>query len=207
VRYLALGDSYTLGENVPPGECWPAQLALLLRREGVALGDPEIIARTGWTTADLAAAIDGTAPRGPFDLVSLLAGVNDQYRGGDPDDYRPAFRALLARAAALANGDAGRVLVLSVPDWGVTPFARDRERASIAASIDRFNAVNHEETLLRGARYVDVTASSRRAGRPGSESLLAADGLHPSGALYAEWARLVLPHALAALHCTPPLDY
>ena len=199
LRSLALGDSYSIGEGVPPGERWPVRLALLLRGEGLQAGDPEIIARTGWTTAELAAAVDAADPRGPFDLVSLLIGVNDQYRGGRPADYRPAFRLLLERAAGLAGGQPGRVLVLSIPDWSVTPFARDRDRAAIAASIDLFNAVNREETLGLGARYVDVTGSSRRAGGPGAESLLAADGLHPSGDLYAEWAGLVLPHALAAL--------
>jgi lysophospholipase L1-like esterase len=203
LRYLALGDSYTLGEGVPPWEIWPVRLVVLLRREGLAVGYPEIVARTGWTTTDLAAAIDTAAPRGPFDLVSLHVGVNDQYRGGHEDDYQPAFRALLARAAGFAKGDAARVLVLSIPDWGATPFARDRDRAAIATSIDRFNAINRDETLRLGARYIDVTVSSRRAGRPGSESLLAADGLHPSGVLYEEWARLALPHALAAIAGRP----
>jgi len=199
VRYLALGDSYTIGERVEPGERWPAQLASLLRQEGFAVLEPEIIARTGWTTDELMADIERSAPEGRFDLVSLLVGVNDQYRGRDAEEYRKPFRALLERAVAFAGGEAGRVVVVSIPDWGATPFARGRDRARIAAEIDRFNAVNREETERTGARYVDVTGISGLSGAPGAEALVAADGLHPSGAMYAEWTRRILPQALAAL--------
>jgi len=199
VRYLALGDSYTVGEGVDPDESFPVRLAALLLLQGFAIGDPEIVGRTGWTTGELAAGIDRADPRGPFDLVSLLVGVNDQYRGGGVEEYRSRFRSLLRRAVSLAGGDAGRVLVLSIPDWGTTPFAEGRERARIAAEIDCFNEANRAETDGAGGRYVDVTTLSRRAASSGSESLVAPDGLHPSGAMYAEWVRLVLPHALAAL--------
>ena len=199
VRYLALGDSYTIGERVEPRERWPAQLASLLRHEGLAALEPEIIARTGWTTDELMADIERAAPEGRFDLVSLLIGVNDQYRGRDAEEYRAPFRALLERAVAFAGGEAGRVVVVSIPDWGATPFARGRDRARIAAEIDRFNAVNREETERTGARYVDVTGISGLSGAPGAEALVAADGLHPSGAMYAEWTRRILPQALAAL--------
>src|SRR6267378_4763448 len=133
VRYLALGDSYTIGERVEPGERWPAQLASLLRHEGLAALEPEIIARTGWTTDELMADIERAAPEGRFDLVSLLIGVNDQYRGRDAEEYRGPFRTLLERAVAFAGGEAGRVVVVSIPDWGATPFARGRDRARIAA--------------------------------------------------------------------------
>lgn len=199
LRYLAFGDSYTIGEKVPADERWPVRLAALLRQEGVGVADPQIVARTGWTTDELQAGIDGAAPSGRFDLVSLLIGVNNQYRGRDREEYRGQFGALLERAIAFAGGDAGRVIVLSIPDWGVTPFAEGRDRARIAAEIDRFNAVNLEVARAAGARYVDVTGVSRRAAAPGQASLLAADGLHPSGEMYAEWARLALPQALAAL--------
>ncbi len=199
VRYLALGDSYTIGEKVAPEDRWPAQLAALLRQDGLAVADPVIIARPGWTTDDLLAGIERVASSGRFDLVSLLIGVNDQYRGGDVEEYRARFRALLERAVSFAGGDAGRVLVVSIPDWGTTPFARGRDRARIAFEIDRFNAANREATERTGARYVDVTGVSSLLGVPGSEALVAADGLHPSGAMYAEWARRVLPQALAAL--------
>lgn len=196
-RFLALGDSYTIGESVSENERWPILLAGLLRERGVALAEPEIIARTGWTTGELDAAIDAAGPRGPFALVSLLIGVNNQYRGRPADEYRAQFRALLARALGFAGGEPGRVLVLSIPDWGVTPFAQGRESARIAAEIDAFNAINRAEVQQAGARYVDITPASRRAAAdPG---LIAGDGLHPSGAMYAEWARLALPAALAAL--------
>jgi len=122
-RYLALGDSYTIGEGVEPRESWPVRLAGLLREEALQVADPEIVARTGWTTDELMTGIERASPRGPFDLVTLLVGVNDQYRGGDAVQYRSRFRSLLRRAVSLAGGEAGRVVVLSIPDWGATPFA------------------------------------------------------------------------------------
>ena len=155
--------------------------------------------RTGWTSGDLRAGIDRADLSGTYDLVSLLVGVNDQYRGGGVEAYRSRFRAVLRRAVSLAGGEAGRVVVLSIPDWGATPFAEGRDRARIASGIDRFNEVNRAETDGLGARYVDVTGVSRRPAPPGSEALFAPDGLHPSGVMYAEWARLALPHAIAAL--------
>ncbi|HEU0013481.1 MAG TPA: GDSL-type esterase/lipase family protein, partial [Longimicrobium sp.] len=136
MRFLALGDSYTIGEAVAEAERWPVRLAALLRERGMDVADPEIIARTGWTTDELSAAIDERDPQGPYALVSLLIGVNNQYRGRSADEYRGEFAALLRRAIAFAGGDAGRVIVLSIPDWGVTPFAEGRDRAAIAAEID-----------------------------------------------------------------------
>jgi lysophospholipase L1-like esterase len=197
MRYLALGDSYTIGESVPPAERWPVQLAALLRREGLPLAEPQVIATTGWTTGELSAGIDRVVPRGLFDLVSLLIGVNNQYRGRDLDEYHTEFTALLARAIAFAGGQPGRVLVLSIPDWGVTPFAAGRDRAAIGQSIDAFNAVNQQAAGQAGARYVDVTPLSRQAAA--NSDLIAGDGLHPSGHMYAEWARLALPAARVAL--------
>jgi lysophospholipase L1-like esterase len=197
VRFLALGDSYTIGEGVTPAERWPVQLAALLRADGLALAEPVILARTGWTTAELQAGLDAAAPAGPFDLVSLLIGVNNQYRGQTLDDYRVELGALLERAVGLAGGAPQRVLVLSIPDWGVTPFARGRGPAAIAAAIDAFNAVNRAAAEARGARYLDITPASRRAAA--EPALIAADGLHPAGGLYAEWARLAQVEARAAL--------
>jgi len=200
-RFLALGDSYTIGQGVAPAERWPAQLAALLTRHGLPLAPPEYVAKTGWTTEDLAAALDREPPRGPFALVTLQIGVNDQYRQyqGEPADaaYRGRFRGLLRRAVGWAGGEPGRVLVLSIPDWGVTLFAEDRDRAAIAAEIDRFNAVNREETARAGARWVDVTPESRRLA--GNRGAFAADGLHPSARQYAAWAHLAQDPALAAL--------
>ena len=197
LRFLALGDSYTIGERVEPDGRWPVQLAALLRESGVPVAEPVIVARTGWTTDQLAAGIDSAGPRGPFSLVTLLIGVNDQYRGRDTAVYRPAFRAMVARAVALAAGDARRVVVLSIPDWGVTPFAANRDGARIAAEIDGYNAVNRDESARAGAAYVDVTPESREGAT--NRALLAGDGLHPSAVMYAAWARLALPGARAAL--------
>lgn len=197
VRYLALGDSYTIGEGVDAAERWPSRLAALLRARGIAVAEPEVVARTGWTTDELDAAIDQAAPRGPYGLVSLLIGVNDQYRGGAESIYRSGFTALLRRAIGFAGGDASRVVVLSIPDWGVTPFAEGRDRARIAREIDAFNAAARQVTAELGARWVDVTPCSREAGA--AADMLAADGLHPSGRQYARWAERALPAAIAAL--------
>jgi lysophospholipase L1-like esterase len=197
VRFLALGDSYTIGESVHPVERWPAQLAALLRAQGFDVDEPFIIAVTGWTTDELAAGIDQVKPQGIYNLVSLLIGVNNQYRGRGLDEYRQQFVTLLQRAAAFAGGKPGRLLVLSIPDWGVTPFAAGRDRAAVAAEIDAFNAVNREEAARLGAHYVDVTPFSRTAAA--DPTLIAADGLHPSGKMYAGWARLALPAAREAL--------
>jgi lysophospholipase L1-like esterase len=199
MQFLALGDSYTIGESVAPEERWPVQLGALLRAEGLDVGDPTLIATTGWTTDELSAAIDRANPQGAFDLVSLLIGVNNQYRGRGQDEYREQFAALLQRAIGFAGGNPARVLVLSIPDWGVTPFAArlERDPAAVAADIDAFNAINRAETERPGAHYVDVTPFSREAAH--DPSLLADDGLHPSGRMYAEWARLALPAAREAL--------
>lgn len=197
IRFLALGDSYTIGEGVAPEERWPAQLAALLRARSIAIADPQVIARTGWTTDELDAAIDQAAPRGPYGLVTLLIGVNDQYRGGSAAEYRPRFEGLLRRAIGFAGGEAARVVVVSIPDWGVTPFAEGRDRARIAEEIDAFNAAAREVTAAAGARWVDVTAASREAGAVAE--MLVDDGLHPSGRAYARWAELALPAARDAV--------
>jgi lysophospholipase L1-like esterase len=179
------------------------QLVSALRARGIDLADPTLLARTGWTTEELSAALDRAPLRGPYALVSLLIGVNNQYRGRDVGEYRAQFTALLVRAVELAGGRPGRVLVLSIPDWGVTPHGAGR-RAEVAAAIDRFNAVNREEALRAGARYVEITEASRRAGA--DPSLLAGDGLHPSGKMYAHWAAAALPFAAAALAGAGPTD-
>jgi lysophospholipase L1-like esterase len=197
MQFLALGDSYTIGESVPTNECWPVQLASMLRKRGFRIADPLIIAGEGWTTDELMAAIKQTDPQGKFDLVSLQIGVNNQYRGGEIGVYRAEFRTLLEWAIEYAGGEPGRVVVLSIPDWSVTPFAEDRDRSKISDEIDLLNQVNLQETALGGARYVDITPQSRCAAQ--DSSLLAPDGLHPSGEMYAAWVRLVLPAALAAL--------
>jgi lysophospholipase L1-like esterase len=196
-RFLALGDSYTIGESVPEEGRWPNQVARALRGAGVEIGDPQIIARTGWTTDELSNAIDDAKPTGRYDLVTLLIGVNNQYRGRSADEYRTQFNALLQRAIGFAGGDARRVIVVSIPDWGVTPFAQGRDRAKIGSEIDTYNAINKEEANRAGARYVDVTPVSRRA--PVEPALVASDGLHPSAEMYGAWAELIVPEARAAL--------
>ena len=185
-RYLALGDSYTIGESVAASERFPAQLARELN-----LGEPQIIAKTGWTTDELNAAIDAANPQGPYDLVTLLIGVNNQYRGRDAEQYRGEFVGLLQRAIGFAGGDAKKVVVVSIPDWGVTPFAEGRDRAKIASEIDRYNAISREEAVRAGAKYVDITPISRG----NDPALVAGDGLHPSGKQYTEWVKLIAPAA------------
>lgn len=197
MRFLALGDSYTIGESVLPNERWPAQLAARLQQAGLFIDPPVIIAKTGWTTGELSAGIDAAQPIGPFDLVSLLIGVNNQYRGRSAAEYEREFTALLQRAIQFAGDRPARVLVLSIPDWGVTPFAADRDRARVGAEIDRFNAVNRAVAEQLGARYVDVTPSSRQAAH--DSALIANDGLHPSGQMYALWTALAFPAACQAL--------
>ncbi|NCT66949.1 MAG: SGNH/GDSL hydrolase family protein [Rhodanobacteraceae bacterium] len=197
--FLALGDSYTIGEGVDADERWPAQLARRLRARGVAIDDPQVIATTGWTTDELAAAMDAATFAPPYALVTLLIGVNNQYRGRELANYRIEFGALLARAIALAGGDARRVVVVSIPDWGVTRFARaqGRDAPRIAAEIDAFNDVAREVATASGAAFVDVTAKSRDAGD--ADAMLVGDGLHPSAAQYARWTDLILPAAEQAL--------
>lgn len=195
LRYLALGDSYTIGEGVAADGRWPAQLARALRAQGIALDEPHIVATTGWSTDELAAALDAAAPLGPWDVVSLQIGVNNQYRGRPVEDYAREFAALLARAVAYAGGRADRVLVLSIPDWGVTPFAfaQGRDRTRIAEELDAYNAAARATCALHGVAFVDVTGVSRALGS--APAMLADDGLHPSAAMYGEWTQLALPAA------------
>ena len=195
LRYLALGDSYSIGEGVAADGCWPMQLAQALRDDGVGLADPRIIAATGWTTDELDAAIDVAAPADEYAFVSLLIGVNNQYRGRNVHDYGREFAALLERAIGFAGGRGGRVLVLSIPDWGVTPFARDsgRDRSAIARELDAYNATARDLCAARGVAFVDISAVSRERGA--EPAMLAADNLHPSAAMYALWTQLALPVA------------
>ena len=197
LRFLALGDSYTIGEAVKASERWPVQLAAMLRADGLAIAEPLIIATTGWTTRELMDGIAQQAPRGPFDLVSLQIGVNNQYRGRDLGECRSEFRTLLRQAIGFAGGHPERVLVVSIPDWGVTPFAAGRDRSKIATEIDSFNEVNREEAGSAGVHTVDITPASRKAAV--ERTLIAEDGLHPSGTMYAEWARLIAPEILPVL--------
>lgn len=197
LNYLALGDSYTIGEGVSSNLRWPSQLARALRLRGVSVLEPRIIARTGWTTEELAAEIESGRSLSHYQLVSLLVGVNDQYRGRSLEDYRGGFARVLHHAVRLAGEAPGRLFVLSIPDWSVTPFAADRDTGRIETEIEAFNAVALEESRVAGASFVDITEISRRASHdPG---LLAGDGLHPSGAMYSLWVDACLPTVLRVL--------
>lgn len=198
MRFLALGDSYTIGEGVEENGRWPVQLAHALRRDQ-PIDAPEIVARTGWTTDELAAAMDQHTFHRPYALVTLLIGVNNQYRGRDLQNYRDEFRALLARAIGLAGGRPQRVVVVSIPDWGVTKFGHEsgRDVAQIARELDAYNAANAAIAASLGAWHVDVSAISRDGGN--SAAMLVADGLHPSAAMYRRWTEAILPVARKAL--------
>lgn len=191
LSYLALGDSYTIGERVDADLRWPVQLAHRLRDEGFDVAEPLVIARTGWTTDELQEGIRSANPQGPFDLVSLLIGVNNQYRGRDLEEYRTQLRDLMETAIRFAGGRSEKVFVLSIPDWGVMPFAEGRDRGAIAREIDAFNGLKAEEAQRLEIRYVDITDISRNGA--GDPEMVADDGLHPSGAQYARWVERALP--------------
>ena len=192
ISYLALGDSYTIGEGAATADRWPVQLAVLASAQGLNLASPDIIARTGWTTAELQEAIAASGNhRTDYGLVSLLIGVNNQYRGQSVELYRREFKQLLATALGYAGGRAGRVVVLSIPDWGQTPFAHDRDAAQIAREIDEFNAVAQQECQAAGVAYVAITDLTRATA--GDPSQFTSDGLHYTGPQMRQWANRALP--------------
>ncbi len=187
---LCLGDSYTIGEGVIANENFPNQTVQLLHKSGYDFETPEIVAKTGWTTDELQNAINEHSFKNSYDFVTLLVGVNNQYRGRLVEDYKPQFESLLKRAIQFANGKGDHVIVLSIPDWGVTPFAKNnpgnRHQKEIGKEIDEFNAANKEIAEIYKINYVDITPGTREAIR--DLTLIARDGLHPSGKEYAKWA-------------------
>jgi lysophospholipase L1-like esterase len=189
--FLALGDSYTIGEGVAEAQRWPQQLVSRLGQYGTRLTIADIVATTGWTTDELRAAIDSRTFSPPYALVSLLIGVNNQYRGRDPESYALDFSALLDFAVLMAGADPTRVVVVSIPDWGATRFAVDQavDAKQVATEIDHFNAIARQLGSARGTHWVDVTGISRREGR----AFLADDGLHPSADQYSLWVDAMLP--------------
>jgi lysophospholipase L1-like esterase len=195
---LCLGDSYTIGESVNANENFPSQSVRLLTNDGYNFNAPEIIAMTGWTTDELEDAIDKSNVKDSFEFVTLLVGVNDQYRGRKVEEYKPRFESLLKRAIQLANGQSSRVIVLSIPDWGVTPFAKDRDRGKIAEQINSYNEVNKQLSLEHSVRYIDITTSTRDA--ISDRTLVAPDGLHPSAKEYAKWAAKIYLAIKEQLH-------
>ena len=186
ISYLALGDSYTIGESVPIYENFPYQTVQLLRAKGLQVQAPEIVARTGWTTDELMAGIEKTTLLKEYDLVSLLIGVNNQYRGRSLEEFGKQFEALLNKAVSFAGGKKEHVFVISIPDWGATPFAAGRDRKKIEEEINAFNALKKKITVEKGISFIEITEGSRAA--TNDENLVAKDKLHPSGKEYAKWA-------------------
>jgi len=197
ISYLALGDSYTIGEKVDSSQRWPVQLAEKITNLGLEIRAPEIIAVTGWTTDELLEGIGASGIKGTYGLVSLLIGVNNQYRGLSAEEFRKEFRKLLDVSLRFAAGREKRVIVLSIPDWGVMPFARGRDRKKIADEIDRFNEIKRQETEKKGVRFFNITDISRRADT--DPSLIASDGLHPSGKMYRLWVEKIAAETMETL--------
>ncbi len=195
-KWLALGDSYTIGQGVGEAQRFPAQTANLLQQSGINMSTPDYIATTGWTTTNLSNAIQAQNPP-TYDVVSLLFGVNDQYQTHDTTGYRQRFTALLNKAIQLANGKKDNVFVLSIPDYSVTPFAMGSDTARIRMEIDWFNAINKNVTDAYTVAYLDITPYTREA--KNDLSRLAADGLHPSGKEYRRWADRLSPMMLPVL--------
>jgi lysophospholipase L1-like esterase len=188
-KYLALGDSYTIGEKVEEKDNFPNKTITLLNQSGKKFEEATIIAKTGWTTDELQEKLAQVRLAIPFDIVTLLIGVNNQYRGRSADEYAVQFEQLLQQAIGYAGGKNQHVIVLSIPDWGVTPFAVDRDRKKIAEEIDLFNSINKKMAAQYQVHYIDITPYTREADH--DLSLVAEDGLHPSGKDYKRWAVLV----------------
>lgn len=195
LSYLALGDSYTIGESVNKNRRWPVQLVDTLRKSGVNISNPRIIAKTGWTTTELKQAINNANLKNPpYDLVSLLIGVNDQYDGLDFEPYPERFEYLLNKAIELAGGRPEHVFVVSIPDYSVTPFGQNKNPEKISRELDKYNATNKTIADRLGVRYVNITPGSKKAAD--DKTLIANDGLHPSGKMYSQWVDEIVPVVL-----------
>ena len=184
--YLALGDSYTIGEGLPLHENFPYQLVQLLRAQSLHFYAPEIIAKTGWTTGELAEHLLHHQLNEKYDFVTLLIGVNNQYRGLSMEDYKTDFEFLLKKAIHFTGGIAEHVFVLSIPDYSKTPFAKGMDTSKIEAGIDAFNKLNKEISEQQKVHYINITEGTKKAGK--DKKLLAADGLHYSASEYKIWA-------------------
>lgn len=191
LQYLALGDSYTIGTSVEIAERFPMQLVKALQKKGVNIQKPKIIARVGWSTDQLSAAMDRENLEGnTWDLVTLLIGVNNQYRGGSLEQYKLEFEILLKRAIVLTGNDKSKVIVISIPDYGVTPFGQRYQVGRISREIDEFNAANKKISEKYGVAYCDITPISREALK--DKALIAEDQLHPSGKMYERWVGVLM---------------
>jgi len=198
IKILALGDSYTVGEGVVKDKSWPSMLAYKLDQRNILVEDLKIIARTGWTSSNLINAVLSSKLKQKYDIVTLLIGVNDQFQGLSQDSYASNFRNLLNKAIDFAGGNTKRVIVLSIPDYGVTPFGKRYGQSIVGKEIDNFNLINREISVSMGVQYVNVTEISRRA--LNEPTLLAQDGLHPSQEMYSEWVGLILPVVINSLN-------
>ncbi len=195
---LALGDSYTIGQSVPEANQFPVQTVKYLNAQGMNFFAPEIIAHTGWTTGNLLSSLADAAPvKQTYDIVTLLIGVNNQYEHGSQQQYADEFLTLLNKAIQFAGNNKKRVIVLSIPDYSVTPFANGSNKDLIAKEINAFNAINKKIAEQAGVNYIDITGFTRLAAS--DASLIASDGLHPSGIEYQIWAYQLLPVIKTAL--------
>ena len=197
VTYLALGDSYTIGEAVPVADSYPYQLSAQLKANKLKAGIPKVIAQTGWTTSDLINAVSTANLNTKYSFVTLLIGVNNQYQHFDPEAYRTGFDQLVNTAISHAKGGKKNVFVLSIPDYSVTPFAKNSDTQLISSQIAQYNAINQGESLRLGVNYTDITPISLQA--KNDLSLITNDGLHPSGKMYTLWVQQLLPQVLAKL--------
>jgi lysophospholipase L1-like esterase len=189
IKFLALGDSYTIGESVTTNERWPVQLMDSLSARGLDYVESKILATTGWRTDNLAEAIRHAKIKTEYTLVSLLIGVNNLYQGKSVESYKPEFEALLDMAIKIAGGRKSRVFVVSIPDYGYTPFGK-KDQPAISKGIDEYNAVNESIARKMNVKYYNITDISRRG--LAEPDLVAFDGLHPSGKMYSEWIKLIL---------------
>ena len=189
-NYLALGDSYTIGEAVSLAESFPYQVVQLLRSKEYNFSAAEIIAKTGWTTDELLDAINKSTLLSKYDFVTLLIGVNNQYRGRDALEYKEQFEELLKKAIELANGKKEHVIIVSIPDYSVTPYANSMDTEKISKEVEVFNSINRALSIQYKVQYVDITETSRNA--KSDPALITSDGLHPSGKEYAKWAEKII---------------
>lgn len=189
LTYLALGDSYSIGESVLLYQSFPYQVVQFLRKKGLNFSAPEIIAKTGWTTDELSAGIATCRFLPQYNYVTLLIGVNNQYRGRSVEEYKVEFEALLNQALQFTDNKKERVIILSIPDYSVTPFAQNMDKEKIAREIDLFNSVNKAVSIQYKVHYIDITPESRGAAE--DPSFVAEDQLHPSAKAYKKWAEKV----------------
>jgi len=189
-NYLALGDSYTIGESVPLYKSFPYQVVHLLRKKEFNFNAPEIIAKTGWTTDELQNGINNSTLLSKYDFVTLLIGVNNQYRGRDAIEYKQQYEDILKKAIELANGKKDHVIIVSIPDYSFTAHAQPMGTEKISREIEVLNSINKALSIQYKVQYVDVTAGSKDV--KNNPSLMAADGLHPSEKQYAKWAKEIV---------------